>query len=165
MKIIFKRAKPKDTIQWHQSFNNILSSKGAPYINRINLVSKKETNARAKAVAKGESISFIAKTDGKVIASTGGKVSKGRTAHVIELGWFADISYRNKGVMSKLLKHALKEFKKLGFKRAECEIVPLNKASIRIAEKAGFKREGIKKKAFRLDSGKYVDLYVYGRLL
>lgn len=165
MKIIFKRAKPADIMGWYKLFNNIISLKSAPYINTTNIISKKEMKSRAKAIAKGDSISFIAEINGKIIACTGSKVYKGRTAHRVDMGWFVDSAYRNKGIMSKLLKYALKELKKLGSKRAECEIVPLNKASIKIAEKAGFKREGVKKKAFRLDSGKYTDIYVYGRLL
>ena len=40
-----------------------------------------------------------------------------------------------------------------------------NAASIKLLGKFGFKREGIKKRAFISDSGKYLDTYIYGKLL
>ena len=165
MKITFRKAKPSDMARWFKVLNKMISEKKAPFINKTDPLTKKEMENRAQQIAKGESLSFIAKLNGKIIAQVGMQKYKGRTAHRVHMGWFVDPDYWNKGVMSQLLKYTLKELKKLGFKRAECEVVPSNKASIRVVEKAGFKREGIKKKAFRLDSGKYADIYIYGRLI
>jgi len=52
-----------------------------------------------------------------------------------------------------------------GFKRAEAEIAVPNKASVKIAQKTGFKIEGRKEKSFLLDNGKYVDGYIVGKVL
>ncbi len=54
---------------------------------------------------------------------------------------------------------------RLELKRLEAEMVAKNTASVRLAEKFGFKREGTKRKAFLSDDGKYLNTYIYGELL
>lgn len=63
------------------------------------------------------------------------------------------------------MKRAIQKAKKLRLKRFAAEIVAKNTPSVKLAEKFGFRREGIKKKAFLSDDGKYLDIYVYGKLL
>ena len=54
-------------------------------------------------------------------------------------------------------------FNLLNLNRLNCEILENNPASIKSAEKAGFKKEGCKRQAV-YRSGKYIDSYVYGLL-
>lgn len=74
-----------------------------------------------------------------------------------ELGIITDISNRRKGVATfannSIFEHA---FNNLNLKRLEIEILSTNSASIALAKKAGFKQEGIKRKAY-YKNGDYVD--------
>ncbi len=165
MDVSLKRADQNEYLEFTKTINKAILAGKYPLVGSNKPWPRKNTLAAAKKIKQNEIFTFVAKTGKNIIAIVNSFPQRGRLAHAAVLGWFVAPDYFGKGVMSKLLKFSVKELKKLGFKRAECEIVPQNKASIRVAEKAGFKREGIKKKGFRLDSGKYVDLYFYGRLL
>ena len=69
------------------------------------------------------------------------------------------------GIGTKLLKKTISKASKTGFERVEAEVAKGNKASIKLAERCGFKLEGIKRKGLILDDGTYMDVYVYGMLI
>ena len=69
------------------------------------------------------------------------------------------------GIGTKLLKAVLLQAKKRGFKKAQAEAAVANIASFKIAKKCGFKVEGRIKKGLLLDNGKYVDSYLFGKVL
>lgn len=74
-----------------------------------------------------------------------------------EIGYWLGEQYWGKGYMTKTVKLFLKHVdKKFGFKRYEIRAFGYNKASMRIAEKCGFKHEGTHKKAIK-KWGKYID--------
>jgi RimJ/RimL family protein N-acetyltransferase len=54
-------------------------------------------------------------------------------------------------------------FKGLDFRRVSLEVLAINTNAIKLYEKLGFVREGIRRKEFFLD-GKYLDSYIYGLL-
>lgn len=54
-------------------------------------------------------------------------------------------------------------FDELGLHRLEAIVLAFNAASIRVLEKIGMQREGVKREAYFLD-GNFVDLYCYGLL-
>lgn len=54
-------------------------------------------------------------------------------------------------------------FAALGLERLQLKIDPANVASIRVAEKAGYRREGLLRSAFAI-RGRRIDVLVYGRL-
>ena len=54
-------------------------------------------------------------------------------------------------------------FKNLGLSRIEAEIMEFNRKSMALVKKVGFKREGIKRRAFDND-GKFVDVHIFALL-
>jgi len=114
------------------------------------------------------SYSFIAidKLRDKIVCSVFFSFKKsGRTRHRIDFGWGVHPDYQKQGIATKVLKEALEFAKKKGFKRAEAEAAVINKGSIKLAEKCGFKIEGRKKQGLLLDNEKYADTYILGRTL
>lgn len=55
-------------------------------------------------------------------------------------------------------------FSRLGVNKVYARIVPDNAASIRVAEKCGYEREGLLRRDFRTSDGRLLDVYLYGRL-
>ena len=55
-------------------------------------------------------------------------------------------------------------FSMLGVNKVYARIVPENLASIRVAEKCGYEREGLLRSDFRTSDGRLLDVYLYGRL-
>lgn len=126
---------------------------------------KKKLREWRKANLSGKSYTFIAEADGKVVGDLTFTPGSGRTRCRAACGWTIDPDYWRRGIASLLLQKAFRKARKLRLKRFEAEIVRGNTASIRLAEKFGFKREGTKKKAFLSDNGKYLNTYIYGKLL
>jgi RimJ/RimL family protein N-acetyltransferase len=90
---------------------------------------------------------------------------KGRMSHNGYLGYAVHPDYHRQGIGSALMKAIIPKSKEKAFERLELECVPKNKGSVRLAEKFGFVLEGRKRKAFKTDDGKYLDLLVYGKIL
>lgn len=126
---------------------------------------KKKLREWRKANLSGKSHTFIAEADGRIVGDFTFNPGSGRTRRRAACGWSVDPDYWQRGIASLLLKRAIQKAKKLRLKRFEAEIAAKNRASIRLAEKFGFRREGIKKKAFLSDTGKYLNTYIYGKLL
>jgi len=126
---------------------------------------KKKLMEWRKANLSRKSYTFVAEADGRIVGDFTFNPGSGRTRRRAACGWSVDSDYWQHGIGSLLLQKAIKKARKLKLKRFEAEIVTKNTASIRLAEKFGFKREGTKRKAFLSDDGKYLDTYVYGRLL
>jgi len=64
--------------------------------------------------------------------------------------------YRGRGLGEKLLRATIDAAVKMGIERVELEVYPSNQRAIRLYEKLGFRLEGTKHKARKLD-GKYED--------
>jgi len=71
--------------------------------------------------------------------------------------------YRSKGYGSRLLQSILLMAFEKNFKRIELDVFASNKAAIALYEKFGFIKEGVKRKARKLD-GHYDDIVIYGLL-
>ena len=111
---------------------------------------------------------FIAidSVNGKVVGSCAFFAKKeGRTRHRGEMGWAVHLDYSRQGIATRLVKRTLEEAKRRGFKKAEAEAAVKNIGSVRLAKKCGFKIEGRKKRGLLLDSGRYADTYVFGKVL
>ena len=59
----------------------------------------------------------------------------------------------------------MKEAKRKGFRRIEAEAAVENAGSVKLAKKCGLKIEGRKKAGLLLDDGRYVDTYIFGKIL
>lgn len=85
--------------------------------------------------------------------------------HRGECGWFVIKSHMNKGIATALVENLIKDAKKKKLKRLDAEASVNNAASLRVAEKLGFKIEGRREKGLLLDNGMYEDVYVLGKIL
>ncbi|MBS3064305.1 MAG: GNAT family N-acetyltransferase [DPANN group archaeon] len=166
MKFELRHGRPEDAIEFAKLLNKSIKNKTAPFINTNRPLTLKDTKKYAKSIRKREILYFVAEVDNKVIAAVSAKFNKYRLAHNVSLGWAIDENHRGKGIGTKLLKYVCTELKKIKrLKRLECSIVSENKASIKIAKRAGFKRAGILKNAFKVDNGRYHNLYIFEKLL
>jgi len=127
--------------------------------------SKKKLREWRKANLSGKTYCFVAEADGKIVGDLTFTPGSGRTRRRAAFGWSVDPDYWQQGIASRLLEKAIQEAKRLKLERLEAEIVVKNITSVKLARKFGFKREGIKRKAFLSDDGKYLDTYIYSKLL
>ncbi|MFT4343865.1 MAG: GNAT family N-acetyltransferase [Candidatus Woesearchaeota archaeon] len=81
-----------------------------------------------------------------------------------EVGYFVDEAYWGNGIAGKVVSLLEKEAKKLGIKRMTLITHTKNRASIRVAEKAGYKREGKMKDAIEHKKG-FHDAYLFAKIL
>jgi len=82
-----------------------------------------------------------------------------------ELGYFLHQAYQGKGITSKAVEEGLKFcFEKLNMNKVYLRIDPVNTASIKIAEKNGFTKEGLLRQEFKIETGELVDVLYYGKL-
>ena len=102
--------------------------------------------------------------DNQIAGGAGIKIGR-RQNHIGELGYFVDEQFWSKGIATKTVKLLEKySFQKLGLKRIEIRMYPKNKASVKVAIKAGYKKEGLLKKDFNAN-GKLRDSYLYAKVI
>ena len=77
--------------------------------------------------------------------------------HCGTLGMGVLRDYRGKGIGTRLIEEALYAAKEFGFERVELEVYVSNVSAVKLYETRGFKHEGVKRKARKLD-GKYDDI-------
>ncbi len=82
-----------------------------------------------------------------------------------ELGYFVDAEYRRRGIASQMIKLVTAElFEIHGFRRLTLRSVLKNEASIKLAEKLGFKREGVLREEFITGKGEIADSVLFSML-
>ena len=98
----------------------------------------------------------------KMVGGIGAKLDQHRK-HIGEIGYFIDHDYWFKGIASGAVK-LIEEFSFNRLQLTRIEIVTLkkNKASQRVAEKCGYRKEGIQRGKLIL-AGKYLDAYLYAK--
>lgn len=79
--------------------------------------------------------------------------------HCGTLGMGVQKNHRRRGIGTRLLERTIEEAKVRGVERVELEVFASNTPAIKLYEKWGFIREGVKKKARKLD-GVYDDILV-----
>ncbi len=101
--------------------------------------------------------------DNKVVGGCGIKIDQHRT-YIGEIGYFLDEEYWGKGIVTKAVKKLEQiGFKEIGLTRIEIFMHPKNISSKKVAEKCGYKKEGIAQKSIELFDKK-VDAYVYAKI-
>jgi [ribosomal protein S5]-alanine N-acetyltransferase len=84
--------------------------------------------------------------------------------HNAYIGYMLDEDHNGKGLMTESLRLCISAaFGPLGLHRIQAAIMPHNEPSIRVAEKAGFQREGYARRYLKLN-GKWEDHYLYAIL-
>jgi ribosomal-protein-alanine N-acetyltransferase len=82
-----------------------------------------------------------------------------------ELGYFIDKDYQSQGISSKVLAIICDYyFNKKGFNKLFIRTHPDNTAACKLAEKTGFKKEGLLRNDYKTTAGVIVDCVYYGRL-
>lgn len=103
--------------------------------------------------------------NGKVVGGIGIKINQHRQ-YVGEIGYFLDEAYWGQGLTTAAVKLVEKEgFNKLGLARIEILMQPANKASVKVAIKSGYQKEGLLKKAIKGTDGKMKDALIYAKVL
>lgn len=111
-----------------------------------------------------DQIFLIAKTKERVVGFIGIHRMGGLRKHIGEVGITVHPDYQGMGIGTKLLKTAIELAKKKDFERLEADTLVNNKPMIRIAEKAGFKLEAIRKMRIK-KNGKYLDEALLAKIL
>lgn len=99
---------------------------------------------------------LVAKVDCRVEGFLGIHRMSKRMKHVGEVGIMIHPEYQRKGIGTKLLKAAIRLASKKGYRRLEADTLATNVAMRKIAQKAGFKLEGVRKMRIR-KNGQYLD--------
>jgi len=109
-------------------------------------------------------IFLVGMLEGKIIGFLGIHRKSRRMKHIGIVGISVHPDYWSKGFGSELLKVGIEQARKERFLRLEADTLAKNKAMIRIAEKVGFKLEGVRRK--RIKIGKvYGDEALLGLIL
>jgi putative acetyltransferase len=88
-----------------------------------------------------------------------------KLSHTAVFFVYLETAYQGKSIGMRAIQHLEAEARDRGFLRLECSAAESNIRAIRLYERAGFLREGVKRKAFREENGRYMDLIVMGKLL
>lgn len=82
-----------------------------------------------------------------------------------EIAYLVSSAYRGKGIASSAVAWAVDEaFRTHGINKVFLRADPENAASIRVAEKNGFQREGLLRQDFRTHDDRLLDVIVFGKL-
>lgn len=164
-KFTFRPFKKGDEASLMKNINNKKISKKTPdipfpykpkdarsWINRNLKLDKKK---------KKEEINFVIDINGDVVGGISFYKIKG---HRAEIGYWLGERYWGQGIMTNALKKITEYgFNKLKLRRLEIGIFPFNKASIRVAEKAGYKYEGRMRK-YVLKDKKLIDSLLFAKV-
>jgi [ribosomal protein S5]-alanine N-acetyltransferase len=111
---------------------------------------------------EGVKFSFSVLLSGRVVGAVGIKVDQLRK-HIGEIDYFIDRNHWGKGCASRAVRLAERfAFQKLKLHRIEIVTRRQNVASQRVAEKCGYRGEGIQRGKIFHD-GKYEDAYLYAK--
>jgi RimJ/RimL family protein N-acetyltransferase len=131
----------------------------------IPVIPRPYTEEHARAFVSGEAVGgdqFAVTEHGRVAGSIGIGVNDQKTGHI---GYWCAQDARGRGVMTRALRllcrHALHEMK---LERLELITDPDNVASQRVAEKVGFRREGLLRSHLRHPDGRRRDSVMFSLL-
>jgi RimJ/RimL family protein N-acetyltransferase len=101
---------------------------------------------------------FVAEDDGALV----GRLSVARdphsaSRHVADLGLMVAAGYRRRGIGRALLEQAVDWARDAGVRKLELHVFPWNEPALRLYERFGFEREGLRKEHYRR-AGEYVDV-------
>ena len=170
MKIIIRKAKPGDSKGVAEVMNYGLRTGFNFYTGTKDLRDKNWIRKAEEVYGKNKKnliILVAVDNNSKMIVGSCSfdAKEKGRSRHRGEIGWVVHQNYVRKGIGTKLLKALLSQAKKNGFKKVQAEAAVENISSIKLAKKLGFDIEGRIKAGLLLDDGRYVDSYLFGKVL
>lgn len=162
-----RKSDAKDVIAYR---NEVLKRGFGKYLGSNWILGANDARRYGRGYAAGKRNEFVLvavdKRKHRVVGNCGFFAKeRGRIRHRGNMGWTVNPDYLKRGIATRLVKATLKEAKRRGFTRAEAEAAVKNVASVRLAKKCGFKMEGRRKNGLLLDNGKYVDTYLFGKIL
>jgi RimJ/RimL family protein N-acetyltransferase len=100
---------------------------------------------------------YVAEDEGAIV----GRLSVARdphqaSRHVADLGIMVAMSHRGQGIGRAMLDQAVAWARDVGVSKIELHVFPWNEPAIRLYEKYGFEREGLRKRHYRRGN-EYVD--------
>lgn len=124
-----------------------------------------EMNSKIRAIHDSKSLTLVAEDEVDIVgflSSEIGFAKRIRHSAYIVIGILKD--YRGKGIGVKLFEELEKWSLENNVTRLELTVMKHNEGAIRLYEKMGFKKEGLKEKSLIVE-GKYVDEYYMGKIL
>lgn len=107
-------------------------------------------------------LNFTIVVDGRVAGGVGAVPRTDILTGTAELGWWIGSRWWGQGITAVAIRGVTRHFfEDLGIHRVEAEVMAPNRASARVAEKAGFEFEGVAKEAY-LKRGERLDRLMYG---
>ncbi len=88
-----------------------------------------------------------------------------RTSHAGEMSISVKKKYWGIGIGTAMMKAMIEWAKREGFERIQLEVFKSNERAINLYKKMGFVEEGLKRRAVRLEDGRYEDVLVMALLL
>lgn len=107
-----------------------------------------------------DQLCFIARLNGEVVGFMGIHRFREPRDHVGDVGIMVHPDHQRKGTGMELLKAGVELSSTYGFERLEADTLAENKAMRKIAEKTGFRLEGIRRKAINMH-GRLQDTALY----
>jgi ribosomal-protein-alanine N-acetyltransferase len=162
--------KKKVTIRYQQlgdarRFHEILNSPNFTYFPSKPKTIRKQREFLRKNKAWLEQkiwFNFTILYGNKIVGAIGIRIEAHRP-YCGEVGYFVDESYWGKGIATEAVQLIEQvAFAELGITRIEINMIKANKASERVAIKAGYRKEGIARNKLMLN-GEVLDCYVFGK--
>lgn len=165
-KFILRPFRKEDQASLVRNINNRKISKNTLHIpypySSSNARSWIDYNIKLDKDKNKEEMNFVIDIGGEVAGSIGLRNIK--RGHMAEFSYWMGEGYRGQGIMTSVLKEITRYgFKELKLRRLEIGIFPSNKASIRVAQKNGYKCEG-KMRKYVLKKGKFLDALLFAKV-
>jgi len=128
-------------------------------------VSSEDMTLRLSKIDETNSVLFGAFDDGNLVGYVNvlrGDANRIRHSAYIAMGIL--LSYTGQGIGKLLLNKVDEWARKYGVTRLELTVMAHNENAIKLYEKMGFNKEGIKKNSILID-GNYIDEYYMGKIL
>ena len=130
--------------------------------NEADLTIEDEIKFLEKMVSSSDECMFMGLHKGIIIGLAGFHGSNlKRITHKVSFGISLLRDYRSLGIGTVLMEILVQKAKEHGKKKIELDVRIDNPRAIRVYEKLGFIKEGVRKNSFYVD-GKYIDLYLMG---
>ncbi len=159
----FKEGDEKSLVKNLNNKNIIKNLANVPFPYRLkHAKSWIEINLKEHQNKKSTIAVFVIDVGGDVVGSVAfHKIVPG---HKAEVGYWLEEDYWGQGIMTEALRLITEfGFGKLKLRRLQLDAYSFNKASMRVAEKAGYGFEGIMKKGVKKD-GKFIDVHIYSKI-
>jgi len=107
---------------------------------------------------------FAILQEGEILGAVGVMIDQ-RRPHIGEVGYFVAREFWGQGIAPRavsLIEAFIRE--KLDLHRIEITVLKPNRMSCRVAEKCGYRKEGIQRGKIKTDDG-YLDVYAYAKIL